>query len=540
MQLLVDRVNGIPVESLFSEQQKRFAPFIHGTQVPIELTLVDRLPSSVGSRIWAPVDISAWTSIQAAFGRGFATPVAGTFRIRTGVAMTSGTVTNGKTFKIVNFVAGDSFTNIGAASNATGVYFTATGTTPTTWSNGSELQECTTPISFDASAATIQTAVNAMALVTAAGSVVVSQIASGYFSFTWNNAGSRTEMVGDPENLAPLSITDFGTLVDGSTQLAEVQSLRIVQSPVALATLSDALVDGEANVDVVTVGGGGANHKIRVSIDSQVYDGQWTITIDSEESGFISFDADSDEVTAALEAMTAVGSGNVEVTEEQQGQWLIMFVSAHANENMGTITTDSSGLLSLIGFSGTLRFDNAAVELLLAGEDEVTGSFEIQGVEPAASAPTKFFRLEDITLRDSIIDPSSQQPSPVASFYTQTETDALIATFFTYAAASVSSAATTTLTKSGAKTKHHSEIVTVGAGGGAYTHIFALATTNGVAGDIVRFKLSFPASANPTIEVRDATGGGTLLYSKAGTGSAFEAYADFVYTGSAWVKLSQA
>jgi hypothetical protein len=54
---------------------------------------------------------------------------------------TSGTLTVGKKYRITTFVAGDSFTNIGASSNATGVEFTTTGTTPTTWTNGSTLNE---------------------------------------------------------------------------------------------------------------------------------------------------------------------------------------------------------------------------------------------------------------------------------------------------------------------------------------------------------------------------------------------------------------
>ncbi len=55
--------------------------------------------------------------------------------------LTSGTLEIGKKYRITNYIAGDDFTNIGAASNATGVMFTATGTTPTTWTNSSTLNE---------------------------------------------------------------------------------------------------------------------------------------------------------------------------------------------------------------------------------------------------------------------------------------------------------------------------------------------------------------------------------------------------------------
>lgn len=52
---------------------------------------------------------------------------------------TSGTLVASKRYRITTYVSADSFTNVGAASNATGVEFIATGTTPTTWTNASTL-----------------------------------------------------------------------------------------------------------------------------------------------------------------------------------------------------------------------------------------------------------------------------------------------------------------------------------------------------------------------------------------------------------------
>ncbi len=62
--------------------------------------------------------------------------------------LTEGLLDVGITYKIITFAAGDDFTNVGAASNATGVVFTATGETPTDWEHESILKEC------DASGAT--------------------------------------------------------------------------------------------------------------------------------------------------------------------------------------------------------------------------------------------------------------------------------------------------------------------------------------------------------------------------------------------------
>jgi len=54
-----------------------------------------------------------------------------------GVEITSGTLEVGQRYRITDFQAGDDFTNVGAGSNANGVEFLATGTTPATWTNSS-------------------------------------------------------------------------------------------------------------------------------------------------------------------------------------------------------------------------------------------------------------------------------------------------------------------------------------------------------------------------------------------------------------------
>lgn len=53
------------------------------------------------------------------------------------LSATSGLLTIGVRYCILTFATGDVFTNVGALSNASNVYFTATATTPTDWSNGS-------------------------------------------------------------------------------------------------------------------------------------------------------------------------------------------------------------------------------------------------------------------------------------------------------------------------------------------------------------------------------------------------------------------
>jgi hypothetical protein len=51
--------------------------------------------------------------------------------------LTSGTLVIGNRYRLTDWITADDFTNVGAASNADGIEFIATGTTPTTWTNSS-------------------------------------------------------------------------------------------------------------------------------------------------------------------------------------------------------------------------------------------------------------------------------------------------------------------------------------------------------------------------------------------------------------------
>lgn len=62
---------------------------------------------------------------------------------------TSGTLVDGAVYEITTFVSGDDFTNLGAHNNESGQVFMATGTTPTTYTNGSTLTRLSTGVSIE-------------------------------------------------------------------------------------------------------------------------------------------------------------------------------------------------------------------------------------------------------------------------------------------------------------------------------------------------------------------------------------------------------
>jgi photosystem II stability/assembly factor-like uncharacterized protein len=112
----------------------------------------------------------------------------------------------------------------------------------------------------------------------------------------------------------------------------------------------------------------------------------------------------------------------------------------------------------------------------------------------------------------------------------------------TYEALSFSAAGNTDVTPGSSaaathRAAHHTAVITVAAGAGAYVRTVSLLTTNRKAGDTVTLGLLMPASANPTVEVRSGSSSGTLLQSVTGevTGSDYHIHA--VFNGVAWELL---
>jgi len=77
------------------------------------------------------------------FNQGGATPQNQTYEVKLSqfgkVSQNDGFFVIGEKYLINAYSIGDDFTNVGASENFTGVEFIATGTTPTSWINGSQL-----------------------------------------------------------------------------------------------------------------------------------------------------------------------------------------------------------------------------------------------------------------------------------------------------------------------------------------------------------------------------------------------------------------
>jgi hypothetical protein len=90
------------------------------------------LPNLITSSFIGNSYVIDWTKFTAGGRNGLMSTAA--------VPLYTGSLVIGHQYTISNYNAGDDFTNVGAAVNASGVTFISTGTTPTVWTNNSELR----------------------------------------------------------------------------------------------------------------------------------------------------------------------------------------------------------------------------------------------------------------------------------------------------------------------------------------------------------------------------------------------------------------
>jgi hypothetical protein len=332
-----------------------------------------------------------------AIGNPGTPPTGGSFWLAVSSA-TSGTLTSGKRYQIATFVAGDNFTNVGASSNATGVIFTATGTTPTTWTHASTICEITADISgFTTS--DIQSALNATQAIGANG-VTVSQPSTGLaFLLDWNAAGSRFVSVANGNNLTPDSAALISELRAGNATTNARQMLRLVAQPAALQSAwSPTTVNGVAGwyavMQFATAGmvellGNAAS--VTASLELQTIDGSGYIRTVGQVSCIVRNEVVAPNALAPYSIPSFVTTAQGDVRYVQNRKDVTAFTGGGANALDGIATANaatSTGVLVAIIVSGVCY-----IYQLDTGADATSSPDVIRPTDFAFSTNEKVWRL---------------------------------------------------------------------------------------------------------------------------------------------------
>lgn len=361
-------------------------------------------PSNNGDRDFENVDLATAT-VRRAIGKADLFPSTGTLPLAPlSTPVTSGLLVTGKRYFIKTFVAGDSFTNVGAASNASGIMFTATGTTPTTWTNASALQEITADLSVEATAAEVQTALNATAAVTALGGVTVTKLGAGSYEVLFTVLGAQQAMEGPVNwNMTPGSVVSVSFVVPGSATVREIQLIRLLVNPYAYAEFTTPLP--VAAYSITTMQGATVDLPAtkRITLDPQPYDGHIIITLDDNDPFEVPFNASAAEIRSEIGEL-------YEVSRKSENSWDISGVDPAQDV---AITVDVSKLVVPLGVSGEMPLNTVALHRAFAATTAKTITLLDQvDITWLGELPQKVYQGEIEIARD-ILDLSTIVPTPI-------------------------------------------------------------------------------------------------------------------------------
>jgi len=284
--------------------------------------------------------------------------------------------------------------------------------------------DTTTALNYNATAAEVDTALNALASMVTAGGCTVSQVSAGY-QVTFDSTGDQAIITATTDSLFPASSAYIyeATTGDGSTNEVQVVTLEVDNA--AYVELTTDIAAPSATVTVVRNGVTDTTSELqRVEIDGDPYLGTWAITIGGNTSSAIAVDASLADITTAIEGITGIGAGNVTVTGSSL-DFTIQFASSLGN--VGTATIDVANLTGAIGKTGSIDLNTNQFLELLGGASSTTATLEIVKYNTGNSTSDTVYQ-GNITCRQDVIPdtPASATPFPTYAAASHTHLEASI------------------------------------------------------------------------------------------------------------------
>jgi len=266
----------------------------------------------------------------------------------------------------------------------------------------------TAAIAYNADGAAIQTALNALASITAAGGVVVTRATTGAFRIVFNTAGTRTAITADAAAIYPSAGVEIHVSVEGDGSTREIVVARLEVLPAAYAELSDDFPVAASEIVEVRTGSGSVGAILSFGFSVLPYSGFYTLEIGGEQTLGIPWDADASTLQAALELLSTVGAGKVIVSGDWPSFTLNFDVSLG---DIGAMTIDMTGLVVPKGRAGILNTNTAAMIELLNGASQATAKLEVE-LYDIADDTTWTVLQTDCTVIDDVIgnDPATVPP----------------------------------------------------------------------------------------------------------------------------------
>lgn len=270
----------------------------------------------------------------------------------------------------------------------------------------------TAALSYSATAAQVQVALNALASITAAGGVTVTSVL-GSFRVVFNTAGVTTAITANTAALYPTSSAYIAEAQTGAVDVQAVFVIRLETQPIAYAELEDDLPVAAATVATVRAGASGVSEIQTITFDPVPYSGVYTISFGTAETEDLPWDATAEEIQDALRAEdgTEANLGLISVAGAFPFYTVTFKKSAG---NVSPLSVNVSALKVPTGRQGEMSLNTTGVVELLAGRSRADVTLEIELVDSITGDSWTVVQANAV-LREDVIGntPASQTGGPV-------------------------------------------------------------------------------------------------------------------------------
>ncbi|RCS43931.1 hypothetical protein DTL42_18265 [Bremerella cremea] len=193
-------------------------------------------------------------------------------------------------------------------------------------------------------------------------------------SFTATTASAEHVYSGLSAAISAASLPEFPTATFVPADLHQASSLKLTGradgTPFTISGSTSNGGQGSVEVELLQNGQPGRNMKQRISLPAGISGGTFTLSWSGQTTTPLDFDATAAEVESALIALTNIGSGNILVTGDAAGPWVVEF----------TATLGQTTQPPLSGNGASLTGQAVSVTQIQAGQSgsNYAGNFVVQ------------------------------------------------------------------------------------------------------------------------------------------------------------------
>lgn len=284
----------------------------------------------------------------------------------------------------------------------------------------------TTSLNYNATAAQVQTALNALTTIQSAGNTTVTTAGGGKYRVVFGSVGARNLITADTSSLYPTSAAYINEAQTGDASTKEVQLIVLETEPSAYLELTDTLDAAAATISTVRAGVANTTSEIQTLdlSNPQPYDGTFTLTVQSNKTSSLAYNASAATLQAALIATDSTNlTGKITVTGAFP-LWTVEFDNTLGD--VDALTADVSALTVPTGRKGDLNLNVAGIQELLGGSTSAQAKLEVE-IYNTVSATSWTPVQTPCTVREDLVPSSPASTTPLPTYVTANDFGGLYA-----------------------------------------------------------------------------------------------------------------